>query len=298
MQTEMLGIAHKDLLFSRLKETNSPLSEYTFANLYLFRGNHAYEVVRDGEIFIRGKSYDGHTYVMPTADVRRLDIALLKELMKDVEFLFPIPEEWLTAFSPDEFAITFNEGDQDYVYAVEKMSTYKGRHLHKKRNLLKQFLKSYTHDARPLTNDRLDEARFILNDWLKTTGVSGQENDYGPCLEALDRYEELVLCGGIYYAGGEPAGFVLGEELDQESFVLHFAKARVKFKGIYQHMYNNFAAILPPRYRYINLEQDLEKENLRIFKSSYAPDALLKKARVSLKKSDSSSRIAVQIPVD
>jgi hypothetical protein len=167
---------------------------------------------------------------------------------------------------------------------VEKMSTYKGRNLHKKRNLLKQFLEQHAHDARPLTNDRLDEARFILKDWLATSAMKAEDTDYGPCLEALDRYEELVLCGGIYYADNEPAGFVLGEELNPETFVLHFAKARTKFKGVYQYMFNNFAKILPPKYKFLNLEQDLDRENLRVFKSSYVPDALVKKARVGLKR--------------
>jgi uncharacterized protein len=102
-------------------------------------------------------------------------------------------------------------------------------------------------------------------------------------MEALDRYEELVLCGGIYYADGEPAGFVLGEELNESTFVLHFAKARTIFKGIYQFMFNNFAKILPPKYKYLNLEQDLDKENLRVFKSSYIPDVMLTKARVRLR---------------
>ncbi len=111
-----------------------------------------------------------------------------------------------------------------------------------------------------------------------------EETDYRPCLEALDRYEELVLCGGIYYATDEPAGFVLGEELNPETFVLlHFAKAQTMFKGIYQYLFNNFAKILPPPYKYLNLEQYLDKENLRIFKSSYVPDLLLKKTRVKLK---------------
>jgi hypothetical protein len=109
------------------------------------------------------------------------------------------------------------------------------------------------------------------------------ETDYRPCREALDRYDELVLCGGIYYANDEPAGFVLGEELNPETFVLHFAKARTKFKGVYQYLFNNFARILPPSYKYLNLEQDLDRENLRVFKSSYVPDLLLKKARVRLK---------------
>ncbi len=283
MKTERLQIGHKELLMARFKALRVPLSEYTFANLYLFRANHDYEVLFDKELFIRGRTYDGHVYLMPTVDVRQLDSAYLRELMQGVEFLFPLPEAWLSAFDPGEFEVTFEEGDADYVYTVDKMSTFKGRRLHKKRNLLKQFMELYAHDARPLTNDRLGEARAILEDWAGTSDMNRDDTDYGPCREALDRYEELVLCGGIYYADNEPAGFVLGEELDPETFVLHFAKARTKFKGVYQYLFNNFAKILPPSYKYLNLEQDLDKENLRVFKSSYVPDVLLKKARVRLK---------------
>jgi hypothetical protein len=283
MQREKLSLNHKDLLYKRLRSINVALSEYTFSNLYLFRGNHNYEVIVDREIFVRGISYDGHPYIMPTVDVRSLDIGYLKEMMRTVDFLFPVPAEWLSVFDPAEFEITFAKGDADYEYTVEKMSSLKGRNLHKKRNLLKQFLELYKHEALPLTNDRLDHARFILEDWVSTTEMKADDTDFGPCSEALDRYEELVLCGGIYYADDEPAGFVLGEELNEETFVLHFAKARTKFKGVYQYLFNNFAKILPPKYKYLNLEQDLDKENLRVFKSSYVPDVMLKKARVRLR---------------
>jgi len=283
MRIEPLSLLHKDLLAPRLKAVTTTISEYTFANLYLFRENHAYEVITDQDVFIRGRTYDGHPYLMPTADVRTLDRDRLKDLMRSVDFLFPVPEAWLSAFSPEEFEVKYQEGDQDYVYTVEKMSTLKGRNLHKKRNLLKQFLELYQHDAKPLTNDRLDDARFVLKDWLANTKMNPADTDHASCLEALDRYEELILCGGIYYAEGEPAGFVLGEEVNDETFVLHFAKARTKFKGVYQYMFNNFATILPPKYKYLNLEQDLDKENLRVFKSSYAPDVMLRKARVRLR---------------
>jgi len=284
MLIEKLGLRHQGLLSSRLKQARAGLSEYTFANLYLFRENHDYHVIVDGDVFVRGKSYDGREYLMPTADVRTLDPLYLKELLRSVDFLFPIPELWVPFFGQGDFEITYREGDWDYVYTVEKMSTYGGRRLHKKRNLLKQFIEAHRHDALPLTDERLDEARYVLNDWLKTSEMAPEDTDYGPCLEALDRYEELVLCGGMYYADGEPAGFVLGEEVNEETFVLHFAKARTKFKGIYQYMFNNFAKILPPKYRYLNLEQDLDRENLRVFKSSYVPDVMLKKARVGLKR--------------
>jgi uncharacterized protein len=283
MLTEKLGLQHKDVLTPLLKEAQAGLSEYTFANLYLFRGNHDYEVIKDRIIFIKGKSYDHQTYLMPTVDLRTVDLGPFKELLASVDFLFPIPEPWLTAFPSGQFEIAFNEGDADYVFTVEKMSTYKGRNLHKKRNLLAQFLKLYPHDALPLTQERLDQARFILDDWQATSEMNAADTDYAACREALDRYDELVLCGGIYYAEGEPAGFVLGEEVSDETFVLHFAKARTRFKGIYQFMFNNFAKILPPKYKYLNLEQDLDKENLRVFKASYVPDMMMRKARVRLK---------------
>jgi hypothetical protein len=283
MQTEKLGLKHKGLLSARLKAIDVSLSEYSFANLYLFRENHNYEVMTNGEIFIKGRTYDGHTYLMPTAGLHERDLPVLKDLMKDVDFLFPIPEEWLGLFGQNEFDISYDEGDRDYVYTVEKMSTLMGRRLHKKRNLLSQFMAHYKHEARPLTNDLLEKARFILNEWQASSGLEPDQTDYGPCLEALDRYEELILCGGIYYADGEPAGFVLGEELNRKTFVLHFAKARTTFKGIYQYLFNNFANILPSQYEYLNLGQDLNRENLRLFKSSYVPDLLLRKARVRLR---------------
>ncbi len=283
MLVEKLGLQHKDILRPLLSEAKAGLSEYTFANLYLFRANHEYEVITDKHIFIRGRSYDGKTYLMPTRDVRTMDIGGYDALLKTVDFLFPIPEAWLSVFPPARFETTFRDGDRDYVYTVEKMSTYKGRSLHKKRNLLSQFQKLYTHDARPLTNDLLDQARGILEDWQESSNTDTSDTDYAACREALGRYEELVLCGGIYYADGEPAGFVLGEEVHDDTFVLHFAKARVKYKGVYQYMFNNFARILPPKYRYLNLEQDLDKENLRVFKASYQPDLMLRKARVRLK---------------
>jgi hypothetical protein len=284
MPNELLGLHHKDLLIPRLKSLKVALSEYSFANLYLFREKHAYEIIPGPELFIKGRTYDNRSFLMPVCDVRTIDPGLLRERTGSVDFLFPLPEEWLAAFDASEYEISFERGDEDYLYTVQKMSTFAGRNLHKKRNLLKQFTTLYQHEARPLTNDRLADARAILQGWLAGSDTDASSTDFGPCSEALDRYEELVLCGGIFYAEGEPAGFLIGEETGPDTFVLHFAKALTKFKGVYQYMFNSFAKVLPPKYCCMNLEQDLDKENLRVFKESYVPDAMLKKARVSIRK--------------
>lgn len=244
---------------------------------------HAYELVFGDHLFIRGRAYDGSRFVMPTEPFSRMGAACLLEQLAEADVLFPIPEAWLAQLPAGAFEAEFREGDADYVYTVEKMSSYAGRKLHKKRNLLKQFNEGYRHEALPLTADRIADARAVLDAWVAETGMEPERTDAGPCREALERYDDLVLCGGIVYADGEPAGFVLGEEAGDDTYVLHFAKALTKFKGVYQYLFNSFARVLPPKYRFLNLEQDLEQENLRVFKSSYVPDLMLRKARVRLR---------------
>jgi len=283
MHSEKLGLEHKALLSERLKKVTNHLSEYSFANLFLFRNKHDYELIFDGEIFLKGKTYDGYSFLMPTWNIEHKDLALIKQYLESVNFLFPIPQEWLVFFPVEEYEQTFLEADTDYVYTVEKMATFKGRKLSKKRNLLKQFLESYQPEAHKFTVDHIEDAISVLNHWQEDVETAKENTDYYPCLEALKIYEKLDLCGITYYVDQEPAGFILAEKLNDETLALHFAKGRKKFKGLYQYMYNTFARILSPRYTFLNFEQDLGQLALKIAKSSYIPDQLLKKYRVKLK---------------
>src|SRR3989338_3593962 len=154
MQYENLALQHRGLLHKRLKDINTPVSEYSFANLYLFRRAHEYQVLFDKEIFIKGKTYDGHVHLTPTADLQQINADYLRDILKkEADFLYPIAEKWLSLLKSDEFEFTYNENDTDYIYTVEKMSTYKGNKLHNKRNLLMQFVTAYRHNVRPLMAD-------------------------------------------------------------------------------------------------------------------------------------------------
>ena len=284
MNSEPLSINHRELLFDRLRSIPIPISEFSFANLYLFRDTHRYEVILGDEVFVRGVSYDGRTYMMPTRDIRDADPDVTREMAEQADYLYPIPELWLSAFDEDRYKITYDKGDSDYLYLTERIATYAGKKLHKKKNLLNFFLKHYRHEGLPLTEERIPDAIRILDAWQAESGQSRQDTDYAACREAVEMMDELVLCGGIYYTEGAPSGFIHGQELNDETYALHFAKGLTKLKGIYQYMFNSFAGILPNRYRYLNFEQDLGKEALRHSKESYIPEMKLRKYRVSLKK--------------
>jgi hypothetical protein len=281
MRIEKLSLNHKELLRARFGKIHSYLSEYSFANLYLFRNVHDYQVVAERDtLYISGKTYEGAHYVMPTTDLRAQGIESLMEIALGYDFIFPVPDEWLEMFRGEKFRKEFSEGDSDYVYTAEKLSNYKGHKLHGKKNLLDQFLELYTPEAKPLTRDRMADALDVLETWQADVGEEKQATDFYPCGESFELYDDLVLCGGIYYVRNEPAGFIIGEEIQKNMFALHFAKGKRKFKGLYQYMYNHFAKILLPQYEYLNFEQDLGKLALRIAKSSYDPDKILKKNRI------------------
>lgn len=276
-----ISLEHKKLLSPLLRTVNVPVSEYSFLNLYLFRGNHDYHVFElDGFHFISGRTYDGKIHIMPACDMRSVPVTTLKKLMNECDFLFPVHESWLEYLEPHGIEYSFTDGDTDYVYTSEKMSTYAGRKLHKKRNLLKQFTQTYTARAYMIDDERMKDAVYVLDKWQENSETPKEETDYFACSEALRLYHELDICGGIYYANGEPAAFILGEELTDDTYVMHFAKGLINFKGIYQYVYNDFASILPKKYEYINFEQDLGSMALRIAKTSYIPDVSVKKYRV------------------
>jgi hypothetical protein len=220
---------------------------------------------------------------MPTRDVRGMDQDLLAGITADADFLYPIPEQWLSRFPEDRFTLSFDDGDSDYLYQTEKIATFAGKRLHKKKNLLNFFLKHYTHDAQPLTEDRIPDALSILDAWQEESGLDLPDTDYGPAREALGRMDDLVLCGGIWYAEGRPSGYILGEELTGDTFALHFAKGLTRFKGIYQYIFSSFASILPGFYTHLNMEQDLGKVALRHSKESYMPEQKLVKWRIAIK---------------
>jgi hypothetical protein len=141
------------------------------------------------------------------------------------------------------------------------------------------FINNYNYEGKPLLEEFIPDALEVLESWR-----DGRDNpgDYKASREALEKSEELQLCGGIYYVEGKPAAYTLGEELaGGDSFVIHFEKALSQYKGIYQFVNQCFASILPEKYTYINREQDLGDPGLRQAKLSYRPVGFVKKYRVT-----------------
>jgi hypothetical protein len=281
---EIVDFQHRECLMKRFKDLNLSISDYTFANVYLFRQISHYQFLQaDCGLFIRGKNKKGQPYIMPLNDLRSCDMEIFNELLDAHGFFYPIPEEWLNFFPENKFIVASDDGESDYIYLTEKMAAFSGKTFTRHRNHLNQFLSLYEPKGVPLDENNSVDGLEILSHWQNESRITVEKTDFAQCEEALKKFSGLALWGTIYYIENQPAGFIIGEPLNTDTFVLHFAKASTKYHGIYEFMFNDTAKKLMSEYRYLNLEEDMGNKNLRRTKMSYGPDIVLKKYHISHK---------------
>lgn len=284
MDRQPLNLEHQELLEQKFQLLQSNFSEYTFANLYLFRDVHQYELIKSAkDLYIKGKTREGLTFFMLTTPIEKVDFEEITHLLKtENAFLFPIREKWLHRFDTKIFRNSFLESDSDYLYTVTKLSTYAGRHLSGRRNLVNQFNDLFpVHRDEYLDSTKKEDALAVLQEW-HAHAKEEPFTDYSSCLEAIHLFERLHLTGHITYVDNKPVAFLIGEPLNEKAYVIHFAKALIQYKGIYQYLYQSFAKALGNQFHCINLEQDLGSAELKHAKRSYQPDKYAIKYRVNL----------------
>lgn len=286
---EKLGLEHQLILEEKFNLLRIDISEYSFANLYLFRKVHDYEILFERELFVKGKSREGFVYLMPTSSPDRWPSGMVQLLAEQSACLYPIPSEWLPYFEKYISEVSFSEAESDYLFLSQKIAHYPGRHLSKKRNQVKQFLEHHRVESRPFSANRSQQALKILESWQRESGQARQETDYDELVQAIKSFNQLHLHGKQYFVDGEPSGLVIGERLHGDCYIVHFVKASKQILGLYQYMYQDLALTLEDQYKYINLEQDLGIPTIRQAKHSYQPDCLVQKYRVNLSRDNPTS---------
>lgn len=276
-----LTIEHRPLLEPLWKNLclthDIVLSEYSFANNYLFRQVHQYEVLLENDFpLVKGISRKGGAFILPTFDPSSLPEKKLREILK-IHPLYPIPNQWIPFFAALPVKKKCHRYQSDYLYATEKLRELKGRKLSSRRNLLHQLQNDHLLETHSIQAGDKQAAHIILEEWQKQSLATAEQNDFYSCQEALSRMEFFNLFGRICLVDGAPGGFTLGEQLTPTTAILHFSKALHQYKGLTPFLYEDFASNLASETRWINLEQDLDIPSLRQAKEAYEPDCLANK---------------------
>ncbi len=266
----------RQFMHPALSSLRPEISEFTFANIYLFRQAHGYRLSRlsDSSIIISGKE-GGRTFFMCPSGLP--ESGVFSALLKDFDFARCICEKDALTLASKGFRVEEDRANFDYIYKRRELSEFSGRRYHAKKNLVNYFTASYKYEGRPLRTEYIPDAIEVLDRWADENGPG---KDYHEAKEALLMSERLSLCGCIYYVEDMPAAYLLGEELNPATFVIHFEKGISGYKGLLQFVNKSFAGLLPQKYEFINREQDLGDPGLRASKEGYRPCAFVKKYRV------------------
>ncbi len=273
-----LALADRAVLHPLFRRVGNGISEFTFANLYLFREKHSYRIARlGGDLYVVAGQDGGESFFMLPFGL--CEDGLLADLFDGLGVMRAVSESQSQVLAGKGYVVAEDRDNFDYLYSRRELVELSGRKFHKKKNHVNAFLREYDYEGQPLREEYREEALAILEGWAAARdGVA----DYVAAKEALENMWELQLCGGIYYVEQQPVAYTLGEEnAGGSSFLIHFEKAirADEFRGIYQFVNQAFASILPEQYETINREQDLGDAGLRQAKQSYNPVGFVKKWR-------------------
>ena len=188
---------------------------------------------------------------------------------------------------PEKFEVTELDDLKDYLYDGNAMRTLAGKKLHKKKNRLNGFLKTYEY-RRICCSDRQEVWQF-MEKWRQQK-VESYENEISLDYEVAGIHDILKNCSAFnvpmagVYIDGELKAFTVGSLNERENMaVIHIEKADPEINGLYQFINQQFLVHEFPDVALVNREDDVGMPGLRKAKMSYYPVDFARKYSVKKK---------------
>ena len=290
-------LEHQELIRGYFDRYQSRSCERCFANIYLWI---EFEQVKFAEIcntlVFRRNLAGTMVFSWPAGEKEDIGRALkLMERYAAEEFgqplclfcMTPAFFSVLEELQPGRWEITYNRDFADYIYERDQLANLSGKKFHGKRNHIHRFEERYPDwHYEPLSKENAADARKVALKWREENSCdagAGQDLDEGKseelcvCLREIEMFDELHLTGGILYTGNEPVAFSIGEQLSDDTFVVHVEKALADVQGAYPMINREFVRHECGAVLYINREDDTGAPGLRKAKLSYKPVMLEEK---------------------
>lgn len=264
--------------------------EFSFANLYLW-GRQSF-ALHEGSIlfFSQFNRRTVYPYPLIQGDERTALDALIADARERgipcrITGLSAAAIERMEALYPEKFRFHCDEGDFDYLYAIDDLADLAGKKYHGKRNHLARFRDACPRaSAKPIAAEDAPAISEMLAAWYEARLREDPHGDYEmervALLRALRDYEALGLDGMALWQDDEVLAFTIGSRLSRDTLDVHFEKARAGVEGAYTAINCEFANYIREKYpaiRYLNREEDMGLEGLRKAKRSYHPHHMVEK---------------------
>ena len=279
------------------ENSNVYACDYSAANIFLWSEINNIEIFYDEEVLYFRYLSGGEFYYAFPITTKPITTKSIKNAIERLEkfsdenkfdLKYGIIEEEkfeiMEKIYPGKYKIEYARDYYDYVYLRENLVNLSGRKYHGKKNHINKFKKNYAKwSYEPITKNNIDECVEMVSVWCIENGcaeVESKLNEIQVVMNAFKYFEELDLTGGLLRAGNRIVAITMGEELNKDTFVVHFEKAFSNVQGAYPMINQQFVLNELKEYKYVNREEDLGIEGLRKAKESYNPEFYVKKGIV------------------
>ncbi len=257
--------------------------EYNFSNLFAWQDAYQlfwtiyqerlliYDAVSQSAFMPLGEDFYPEELVILSLNLKT------RGLTPDFSLVTP---EYLKKFPEIEtyYQVKKERDYSEYIYDIDSLCSLTGTKLHKKRNLISQFKRSWPDvEVHPLTDGyrekALELARELMDRRKQQSKTLDREMD--AIKISFKHFDQLGLEGLVLTLEGRVLAFSVFSPLCHSTFDIQFEKSDTNFKGIAQVINHETAKYLKGRGRYLNREQDLGIKGLRQAKMSYDPAKLI-----------------------
>ena len=259
-----------------------------------------YKMVTDDAVVIGcefTKNKENRHLMLPISPAKEFTPEALQELASDLGFtnFWFVPEEYIRTYGEERvasiFQITEQKGYSDYIYLTRDLMNLKGNKYSKKRNLIHQFERNCLGNneitVEPMTTASMDECLDFMDRWCEERDCSVDDDSNLACEKeaannTMAHMELLEVKGLMLRIDGQISAFGMTSVLTQEMGVMHFEKALVGIKGLYQYFDNICVKHLLKDYKYTNKENDMDLPGLIKSKKSYHPVMMVRSYELKL----------------
>src|SRR5665647_747286 len=292
-QFKKITVEDRDILAKYINICKHRACDYSVGNLVLWSDiyNTQFAVAND-MLFIKFMNGDKNYFAFPMGN---------GDLKQSFQWILAYCEEQNTEFHmsvieldmfaeiekiyPGEYQVSYIRNNADYVYKTEDLKNLAGKKYHGKKNHINKFLKTnpdWYYER--ISEENTEECIEMVKEWcIENECCTDQSKADEICAvrKGLRNRQKLSLLGGIIRISGRIVALTMGEKLGDDMFVIHFEKAFADINGAYPVSYTHLRAHETDSYLYINREEDLGVEGLRISKESYHPIFMVEKGIIS-----------------
>lgn len=219
----------------------------------------------------------------------------LKEALQELDRVFQLNQmpfiiPWCPAnvqteleeLFPKRFSFEINPNETEYIYQAEKLRTYSGKQMQKKRNHVNFFLKTYEgrFEFREMNTIGCRDCLELVERWMMNREPSrALEAEHKGILDlfALNQFMEFRI-GGVFVDGVLEGFSICSWLISHQVVQVHVEKANADIRGLYPYLVMKMQAEFYPTASLVNREDDVGVEALRRSKQSYHPDEYWEKA--------------------